>query len=37
MTRTGRVSDGRLASAFPQLFAELCSAGVIARTTPAEH
>jgi len=37
MTRTGRVSDERLASAFPQLYAELCSAGAITGTTPAEH
>lgn len=33
MTRTGRVSDARLATSYPQLYAELCSAGVV--PTPA--
>ena len=33
MTRTGRVSDDRLAKTFPKLYAELCSAGAV----PASH
>lgn len=35
MTRTGRVSDDRLASSFPQLYAELRAAGVVTHPTAA--